>query len=153
MGPPGRHGEGASGKQREPAGRHGSRSSSRFRFPGANLGPGISGLEARRPAFPRRGLLPPPREPLRLRSGEQNLHTFPAPPAAPGGHSPHRPAPPHKKAPCRFIGKVLPSLQQFPRRGTRVASAILPQGSRGLSRVALQQFPRRSQSRGALLIN
>ena len=32
-----------------------------------------------RPAFPRRGLLPAPRKPLRLRSGEQNLHTIPAP--------------------------------------------------------------------------
>ena len=33
-----------------------------------------------RPAFPRRGLLPAPCEPLRLRFGEQNLHTIPAPP-------------------------------------------------------------------------
>ena len=32
-----------------------------------------------RPAFSRCGLLPAPREPLRLRSGEQNLHTIPAP--------------------------------------------------------------------------
>ena len=125
-----------------------------FRFPGANLGPGISGLEARRPAwfalgspltanpcgsvpgskfftqiprrrpgpagfskarlaprspltlaapfrgaksshrfraaargrplFPRRGLLPPPREPLQFRPGEQILHTIPAPPPGAG---------------------------------------------------------------------
>ena len=34
-----------------PAGRHGSRSTPRFRFPGANSEPGISGLEARRPAW------------------------------------------------------------------------------------------------------
>ena len=34
-----------------PGGRHGSRSSPRFRFSGANLGPGIPGLEARRPAW------------------------------------------------------------------------------------------------------
>ncbi len=33
-----------------------------------------------RPAFPRRGLLPAPCEPLRLRFGEQILHTIPAPP-------------------------------------------------------------------------
>ena len=37
------------------------------------------------PAFSGRGLLPPPRYPLQLRFGEQNLHTFPAPPAAPSG--------------------------------------------------------------------
>ena len=36
-----------------------------------------------RPAFSRRGLLPAPCKPLRLRSGEQNLHTIPAlPPGA-----------------------------------------------------------------------
>ena len=34
-----------------PGDRHGSRSSPRFRFSGANLGPGIPGLEARRPAW------------------------------------------------------------------------------------------------------
>ena len=55
-----------------------------FRLPGANLGSGISGLEARRPAFSRRGLLPPPREPLRLRPGEQILHTISAPPPSAG---------------------------------------------------------------------
>ena len=38
----------------------------------------------RRP-FPRRDLLPAPREPLRLRSGEQNLHRNSAPPPASGG--------------------------------------------------------------------
>ena len=32
-----------------------------------------------RPAFSRRGLLPVPRKPLQLYSGEQNLHTSPAP--------------------------------------------------------------------------
>ena len=30
-------------------------------------------------SFPRRGLLPSPREALLLRLGEQNLHTIPAP--------------------------------------------------------------------------
>ena len=38
----------------------------------------------RRP-FERRDLLPAPREPLRLRPGEQNLHTDSAPPPATGG--------------------------------------------------------------------
>ena len=55
-----------------------------FRFPGANLGPGFSRLAARRPAFPRRGLLPPLREPLQLRFGEQILHTNSAPPPGDG---------------------------------------------------------------------
>ena len=143
-----------------------------FRFPGANLGPGISGFEARRPGVSRRGLLPPPRKPLRLRPGEQILHINSAPTPAsgrlfrgavcspppanpcssvpgskfftqiprrhpgPAGFSKARFAPrspltlaapfrgansSHKfratvqKAPCRFIGKVLPPLQQFPR--------------------------------------
>ena len=38
-----------------------------------------------RPAFSRRGLLPVPRKPLQLRSGEQNLHTISAPPPGPAG--------------------------------------------------------------------
>ena len=37
-----------------------------------------------RPAFPWRGLLPSPREPLFFRSGEQNLHTISAPPPGAG---------------------------------------------------------------------
>ena len=37
-----------------------------------------------RPAFAGRDLLPAPRKALRLRSGEQNLHTDSAPPTAPG---------------------------------------------------------------------
>ena len=95
-------------------------------------------------------LLPAPREPLQLRSGEQILHINPAPTPesgrlfqgavcstllaspcssvsgskfftqiprrkpVPGGpeHAPPRAG--AQKAPCRFIGKVLPSLQQFP---------------------------------------
>ena len=38
-----------------------------------------------RPTFQRRDLLPAPRKPLRLRSGEQNLHRNSAPPPATGG--------------------------------------------------------------------
>ena len=37
-----------------------------------------------RPVFSRRGLLPVPRKPLQLRSGEQILHTIPAPPTEAG---------------------------------------------------------------------
>ena len=58
--------------------------------------------------------------------GANSSHKFRAASPYPAIQSTHRPAPAHKKAPCRFIGKVLPSLQQFPRN---------------------------SQSRGALLIN
>ncbi len=65
-----------------------------FRFPGANLGPGISGFEARRPGVSRRGLLPPLREPLKFRSGEQILHTNSAPQAGAGRFSKARFAPP-----------------------------------------------------------
>ena len=46
---------------------------------GANSSHNFRAATRGRPAFLRRGLLPPPCEPLRLRSGEQNLHTFPAP--------------------------------------------------------------------------
>ena len=141
-------------------------------FRGANSSHKFRAATRGWPAFPRRGLLPAPRKPLQLRSGEQILHINPAPtpesgrlfqgavcsplPASPcssvpgskfftqiprrrpvpAGFSKARFAPPspqtlaapfrganssHKfraaaqKAPCRFIGKVLPSLQQFPR--------------------------------------
>ena len=141
-------------------------------FRGANSSHKFRASAQCRPAFPRRGLLPANRKPLRLRSGEQILHTnSPPPPSAgrlfqgavcspltanpcsfvPGSKiftqiPRRRPGPPgflkarfaplspltlevpsrganssHKfraaaqKAPCRFIGKVLPSLQQFPR--------------------------------------
>ena len=119
-------------------------------FRGANSSHKFRADARGRPAFPRRGLLPPPREPLQLRSGEQILHTDSAPtpgaarlfqgavcsplPANPCGSVPgskfftqiprRKPvpggpehAPPRagaQKAPCRFIGKVLPPLQQFP---------------------------------------
>ena len=44
-------------------------------FRGANSSHKFRADARGRPAFPRRGLLPPPRKPLRLRSGEQILHT------------------------------------------------------------------------------
>ena len=55
-----------------------------FRFPGANLGPGVSGLDVLRLGVSRRSLLPPPREPLKFRSGEQILHIDSAPTPASG---------------------------------------------------------------------
>ncbi len=119
-------------------------------FRGANSSHKFRADARGRPVFPRRGLLPAPRKPLQLRSGEQILHINPAPTPesgrlfqgavcstllaspcssvsgskfftqiprrkpVPGGpeHAPPRAG--AQKAPCRFIGKVLPSLQQFP---------------------------------------
>ena len=46
--------------------------------------------------------------------GANSSHKFRPAGPYPSVQSTHRPAPPHKKAPCRFIGKVLPSLQQPP---------------------------------------
>jgi len=47
-------------------------------FRGANSSHKFRADARDRPPFPRRGLLPPPREPLRLRPGEQILHTISA---------------------------------------------------------------------------
>ena len=74
-----------------------------FRFPGANLGPGISGFEARRPGVSRRGLLPPPRKPLRLRSGEQILHTNSAPTPGAGRLFQGAVCSPLPANPCSFV--------------------------------------------------
>ena len=48
-------------------------------FRGANSSHKFRAAAQCRPAFPRRGLLPPPREPLKFRPGEQILHTNSAP--------------------------------------------------------------------------
>ena len=53
-------------------------------FRGANSSHNSRVVARGRPAFSRRGLLPAPREPLRLRFGEQILHTIPAPPTEAG---------------------------------------------------------------------
>ena len=54
-------------------------------FRGANSSHKFRADAQCRPAFPRRGLLPPLREPLQFRSGEQILHTIPAPTQRAGG--------------------------------------------------------------------
>ena len=46
---------------------------------------GLGAAACHRRPFPRRDLLPAPRKALRLRSGEQNLHSNSAPPPATGG--------------------------------------------------------------------
>ena len=48
-------------------------------FRGAKSSHNSRAVTRRRSPFSRRGLLPPPCKLLRLRSGEQNLHTIPAP--------------------------------------------------------------------------
>ena len=74
-----------------------------FRFSGANLGPGISVLEARRPGVSRRGLLPTNRKPLQLRSGEQILHTNSAPTPSAGRLFQGAVCSPLPAKPCGFV--------------------------------------------------
>ena len=68
-----------------PAGFSGARFAPRYPlalvlpFRGANSSHKFRADACLRPPFQRRGLLPPPRKPLRLRSGEQILHTNSAP--------------------------------------------------------------------------
>ena len=73
-----------------------------------------------RPAFSRCGLLPAPREPLRLRSGEQNLHTISAPPLGAGRLFQGAVCSPFPANPCSSIpgSKIF---TQFPRRRPRPA--------------------------------
>ena len=68
-----------------------------------------------RPAFSRRDLLPAPRYPLRLCFGEQNLHTVPAPQAAPSGNFRGAVCSPLRPSPCGSVSgsKIF---TQFPRR-------------------------------------
>ena len=68
-----------------------------------------------RPAFSRCGLLPAPREPLRLRSGEQNLHTISAPPPEAGRLFRGAVCSPLPANPCGSVpgSKIF---TQFPRR-------------------------------------
>ena len=54
-------------------------------FRGAKSSQQFRAAACHRRPFERRDLLPAPREPLRLRPGEQNLHTDSAPPPATGG--------------------------------------------------------------------
>ena len=73
-----------------------------------------------RPAFSRRGLLPVPRKPLQLYSGEQNLHTIPAPPPGAGRLFRGAVCSPLPANPCGSVpgSKIF---TQFPRRPPRPA--------------------------------
>ena len=100
-----------------------------------------------RSAFQRRDLLPVPRKPLRLRSGEQILHTDSAPTPGAGRLFQGAVCSPLPANPC---GSVPGSkfFTQIPRRRTKSTLPVYRQGASLSSTV-----PRRSQSRGALLIN
>ena len=73
-----------------------------------------------RPAFSRCGLLPAPRKPLKLRSGEQNLHTISAPPLGAGRLFRGAVCSPLPANPCGSVpgSKIF---TQFPRRPPRPA--------------------------------
>ena len=92
-------------------------------FRGANSSHKFRATGRGRPAFSRARFAP--RSPLTLAApfrGAKSSHYSRAAGPYPAVQSTHRPAPPHKKAPCRFIGKVLPSLHSPPQipvpRGT-----------------------------------
>ena len=138
--------------------------------------------EGRRP-FPWRGLLPAPREPLQFRSGEQILHTISAPSPSAGRLFQGAVCSPLLASPCGSVpgskfftqiprrhpgpagfskARFAPSSPQTlaaPFRGANsshkfrasVQKSTLPVYRQGAS--LSSTVPRRSQSRGALLIN
>ena len=72
-------------------------------FRGANSSHKFRAAAQCRPAFPRCGLLPPPRKPLQLRSGEQILHTISAPPPETGRLFQGAICSPLPSNPCDFV--------------------------------------------------
>ena len=96
-----------------PANPCGSVPGSKFftQFPRRHLGPA---------GFSKRGLLPAPRKPLQLRSGEQILHTIPAPPPGTGRLFRGAVCSPLPANPCSSVpGSKF--FTQFPRRHSRPA--------------------------------
>ena len=89
-------------------------------FRGAKSSHNFRAAPRGRPAFSRRGLLPAPRKPLQLRSGEQNLHTIPAPPTEAGRLFRGAVCSPLPANPCGSVpgSKIF---TQFPRRHSRPA--------------------------------
>ena len=84
------------------------------------------------PAFPRRGLLPAPCKPLRLRSGEQILHTIPAPPPGAGRLFPGRGLlPPPREALFFRLGEqnlhTIPAPPSGAARAARAAHPKIPE--------------------------
>ena len=111
-----------------PANPCGSVPGSKFftQFPRRHLGPA---------GFSKRGLLPAPGEPLRLRFGEQNLHTIPAPLPGTGRLFRGAVCSPLPANPCGSVpgSKIF---TQFPRRHSRPAgfseARFAPPSPRGL---------------------
>ena len=72
-------------------------------FRGAKSSQKFCAAACRRPAFPRRALLPAPRKALCHRLGEQNLHRNSAPPSASGGLFSGAICSPSPAKPCGFV--------------------------------------------------
>ena len=101
---------GRSGRRRLPpaafsAARFAPRSSQSLAAPfrGAKSSQKFRAAACHRRPFQRRDLLPAPRKALRLRSGEQNLHTDSAPPLASGGLFSGAICSPLLAKPCSFV--------------------------------------------------
>ena len=104
-------------------------------FRGAKSSHNFRAATRGRPAFSRCGLLPAPCEPLRLRFGEQNLHTISAPPPEAGRLFRGAVCSPLPANPCGSVpgSKIF---TQFPRRHSRPAgfseARFAPPSPRGL---------------------
>ena len=104
-------------------------------FRGAKSSHNFRAAPRGRPAFPRRGLLPAPCKPLRLRFGEQILHTISAPPLGAGRLFRGAVCSPLPANPCSSVpgSKIF---TQFPRRHSRPAgfseARFAPPSPRGL---------------------
>ena len=72
-------------------------------FRGAKSSQKFRTAPCKRPAFQRRDLLPAPRKALRLRFGEQKLHSNSAPPSASGGFFSGAICSPLPAKPCGFV--------------------------------------------------
>ena len=116
-------------------------------FRGANSSHKFRAAGRGRALFPRRGLLPPLREPLQLRSGKQILHTNSAPTHGAARHFQGAVCSPLSASPCSSVSGSK-FFTQIPRLRTKSTLPVYRQGASLSSTV-----PRRSQSRGALLIN
>ena len=90
-------------------------------FRGAKTSQKFRAAACNRRPFQRRDLLPAPRKALRLRSGEQNLHTTSAPPSASGGLFSGAICSPPPAKPCGFVpgSKIF---TEIPHRSLQAAS-------------------------------
>ena len=96
-------------------------------FRGAKSSHNFRAATRGRPAFLRRGLLPPPREALFFRLGEQILHTIPAPPPGAGRLFRGAVCSPLPANPCGSVpgSKIF---TQFPRHPPKIPEAPFASG-------------------------